>query len=159
VTDALRPFATEVLGFKVFAGYRTTGARGEILGLEFYRCNPRSHCIAYIPAGDLKGLTHICVEVKSLDDVGRAWDMVQERGIPIKMSLGRHTMDNMVSFYIRSPGGFEFEYGAGGDLLDDATFVMRKPNQAEVWGHKFMLKGWGSTVKSVDPPSKIKAEP
>jgi hypothetical protein len=67
------------------------------------------------------------------------------------MSLGRHTMDNLVSFYIRSPSGFELEYGTGGDLLDDATFIMQKPNKAEVWGHKFMLKGWGSTVKPVKP--------
>jgi len=127
----------------------TVGPNGQILGLEFYRCNARSHCMAYIPSGISRGLTHIGIEVHSLDDVGRAWDMVQERGIPIKMTLGRHTMDNLVSFYIRSPSGFEFEYGAGGDLLDDASFIMQKPNKAEVWGHKFMLEGWGSTVKPV----------
>jgi extradiol dioxygenase len=156
VTDELRHFATDILGFKIFTGYRTVGSRGETLGLEFYRCNPRSHCMAYIPAGDHKGLTHICVEVHSLDDVGRAWDMVQERGIPIKMSLGRHTMDDMVSFYIRSASGFEFEYGSGGVLIDDANFVMQKPNKAEVWGHKFMLRGWGSTVKPVAVPAEAK---
>jgi len=149
VTDELRDFAVRILGFKVFAGYRTVGPNGQILGLEFYRCNARSHCMAYIPSGISRGLTHIGIEVHSLDDVGRAWDMVQERGIPIKMTLGRHTMDNLVSFYIRSPSGFEFEYGAGGDLLDDASFIMQKPNKAEVWGHKFMLEGWGSTVKPV----------
>jgi extradiol dioxygenase len=151
VTDELRNFAIKILGFRIFAGYRTVGPRGEILGLEFYRCNPRSHCMAYIPAADARGLTHVGLEVHSLDDVGRAWDLVQERNIPIKMSLGRHTMDNLVSFYIRSPSGFELEYGTGGDLLDDATFIMQKPNKAEVWGHKFMLKGWGSTVKPVKP--------
>jgi extradiol dioxygenase len=146
VTDEIRHFATTVLGFKIFAGFRTVGPRGDILGLEFYRCNRRSHCFAYVPAGDLRGLTHIGVEVNTLDDVGIALDMIQERNIPIKMSLGRHTADSLVSFYIRSPSGFEFEYGTFGQEIDE-DFVVQKPQRGELWGHKFMLKGWGSTVK------------
>ena len=154
VTDELRRFATDILGFRIFAGYRATGPRGEVYGLEFYRCNARSHCMAYIPAGDSWGLTHIGIEVHELDDVGRAWDYVQEHDIPIKMSLGRHTMDRMVSFYIRSPSGFEMEYGAGGDILEESEYIMQKPNKPELWGHKMLLKGWGTTVKAVNKLAK-----
>lgn len=149
VSDDIRAFATDVLGFKIFAGYRSRGADGQILGLEFYRCNSRSHCLAYVPTAGHRGVTHMCVETHSLDDVGRAYDMVLEREIPLKMSLGRHTMDTLVSFYIRTPSGFELEYGAGGVIIDDATFVAQKPRKAEVWGHKILLPGWGSTVRPV----------
>ena len=151
VSDEIRDFATSVLGFQIFAGYRAKAADGSVLGLEFYRCNERSHCLAYIPTSGRRGVTHMCIETHSLDDVGRAYDLVQDRGIPIKMSLGRHTMDTLVSFYIRTPSGFELEYGAGGVSIDDATFVAQKPRQAEVWGHKVLLPGWGSTVKPVAP--------
>nr|WP_245405789.1 VOC family protein [Sphingobium sp. Sx8-8] len=150
VNDELRAFATEVMGFKVFAGYRAEGPNGEILGLEFYRCNPRSHCMAYIPAKGMRGVTHMCVEVSSLDDVGRAWDMVQDRGIPIKYSLGRHQMDEMISFYVRTPTGFEFEYGWNGEMLDD-SYIARKPSGVAAWGLRQMLDGWGSTVRPIDP--------
>jgi extradiol dioxygenase len=153
VTDELRAFATEVLGFQIFTGYRTLGADGHILGLEFYRCNPRSHCMAYIPTAGHRGVTHMCIETHSLDDVGRAYDLVLERGIPLKLTLGRHTMDTLVSFYIRTPSGFEFEYGAGGVMIDDETFVAQKPRRVSVWGHKMLLQGWGSTVKPVADPS------
>lgn len=151
VTDELRNFAVEVMGFKIFAGYRVVDARGKIMGMEFYRCNRRSHVMGYLPSGNLRGLTHIGIDVESMDDVGRAWDMVQERDIPIKMTLGRHMMDSLISFYIRSPSGFELEYGAGGDELDEGNFTMQKPTKPEVWGHKFGLEGWGSTVKVVEP--------
>ena len=150
VSDEIRAFATDVLGFQIFAGYRAKGANGQTLGLEFYRCNQRSHCLAYVPTAGHRGVTHMCIETHSLDDVGRAWDMVQDRKVPIKMSLGRHTMDSLVSFYIRTPSGFELEYGAGGMMVDDDTFVMQKPRQAEIWGHKLMLEGWGSTVRPID---------
>lgn len=150
VSDEIRNFATDVLGFKVFAGYRAMTADGKVRGLEFYRCNPRSHCLAYVPTEGHRGVTHMCIETHSLDDVGRAWDMVQENDVPIKMSLGRHTMDTLVSFYIRTPGGFELEYGAGGIMIDDETFLALKPRRAEVWGHKIMLQGWGRTVKPLN---------
>ena len=54
----------------------------------------------------------------SLDDVGKAYDIVQSReDIPITMSLGRHMMDSLVSFYLRTPTGFDMAFGAGGDAL------------------------------------------
>ena len=58
-------------------------------------------------------------EAKRLDDVGRAYDLAQERNLPITLSLGRHTMDTLVSFYMGSPSGFVIDFGAGGALLGD----------------------------------------
>ena len=32
------------------------------------------------------------------------------------MTLGTHTNDRMTSFYVRTPSGFEIEYGFGGRI-------------------------------------------
>jgi hypothetical protein len=76
------------------------------------------------------------LEVASIDDVGSALDIVNERRIPLAMSLGRHTNDHMTSFYVRSPSGFEIEYGTGGRLIDDATWEVGTYDAPSFWGHK-----------------------
>jgi extradiol dioxygenase len=96
----------------------------------------------------MRGVQHIAIEANELDDVGRAWDLVQEGDYEITMTLGRHMMDTLVSFYMRSPTGFDIEFGAGGVKLDE-TFVMENPSTPKVWGHKFVAKGWAPTVKPV----------
>ncbi|MGH7857007.1 MAG: VOC family protein [Candidatus Binatia bacterium] len=148
-TDELERFATEILGFELFAGYLAPSPDGRLLGPQFYRCNPRSHCWAYIAIPGMRGMQHMCLEAESLDDVGRAYDLVQQREIPVTMTLGRHMMDTLVSFYMRSPTGFDIEFGAGGALFDDRKFVMLNPTSPEVWGHKFVTQGWAPTVKPV----------
>jgi extradiol dioxygenase len=148
-TPELERFATEVLGFDLFAGYLAAAPDGKWYGPQFYKCNSRSHCFAYIAVPGMCGMQHLCIEAESLDDVGRAYDLVQEREMEVTMTLGRHTLDTLVSFYMRSPGGFDIEFGAGGATFDDATFVMQSPASQEVWGHKFLTKGWAPTVKPI----------
>jgi 3,4-dihydroxy-9,10-secoandrosta-1,3,5(10)-triene-9,17-dione 4,5-dioxygenase len=41
------------------------------------------------------------------------------------MTLGTHTDDRMTSFYLRTPSGFEIEYGCGGRFVDDASCASR----------------------------------
>jgi hypothetical protein len=41
------------------------------------------------------------VEVDQLDDVGRALDRVMKTEHRLSSTLGRHTNDKMVSFYVR----------------------------------------------------------
>ena len=43
----------------------------------------------------------------------------------------------MVSFYVRTPGGFDIEYGTDGQLVDDATWVARETTAISLWGHRF----------------------
>jgi extradiol dioxygenase len=96
----------------------------------------------------MRSVQHICIEANRLDDVGRAYDLVQERNLPITLCLGRHTMDTLASFCLRSPSGFDIEFGAGGELLGD-DFVQVNPSHSEVWGHNPLLKSWAPTVKPV----------
>jgi len=83
------------------------------------------------------GIVHLMIEVAALDDVGRALDRCARRGAPVSASLGRHANDLMVSFYVRTPGGFDIEYGTDGRLVDDATWVSRETTAVSLWGHSF----------------------
>lgn len=149
ITEELEEFVTGVLGMELFGDWTATLPDGRQTGPQFYRCNPRTHCLGYIAIPDMRGVQHIAIESTSLDDVGRAYDLVQERDMEITITLGRHMTDNLVSFYMRSPTGFDIEFGAGGSLLDE-TFVQANPSHSEAWGHKFVAKGWAPTVKPVE---------
>jgi 3,4-dihydroxy-9,10-secoandrosta-1,3,5(10)-triene-9,17-dione 4,5-dioxygenase len=58
---------------------------------------------------------------RTLDDVGYTLDRHHEASEPVSMSLGKHTNDQMASFYSRSPSGFDVELGHGGLPVDEAT--------------------------------------
>jgi hypothetical protein len=95
----------------------------------------------------MRGVQHRCIEANELEDVGKAHDLVQEREIPITLSPGRHAMDTMISFYLRTPTGFDVEFGANGELIDDATFVQTNPS-SEAWGHRTITHGWAPTASA-----------
>jgi 2,3-dihydroxybiphenyl 1,2-dioxygenase len=105
----------------------------------FMHCNPRHHSLALMnPAFGMKpgDLSHFMIETNSIDDVGRAYDIVRSRNVQLVLSLGRHTNDLMTSFYVQSPSGFAIEYGYGGQLIDDATWEIRKFSAPALWGHQ-----------------------
>ncbi len=119
-------FYVDLLGFRVsdFMGNR----------MAFFHVNPRHHSLAVGQLGR-PGLNHIMVEVQSLDDVGRTYDLCLSKGIEISRSIGRHSNDQMVSFYMESPSGFGIEYGWGGRRVDDATWVVQQISTGSFWGH------------------------
>ena len=124
-------FLTDVLGLKL--SDRIEGG----MTLRFFHCNQRHHSLAFAAAPGVVGMHHLMLEVKSLDDVGTALDLCVERGIPLAMGLGHHTNDEMTSFYVRTPSGFEIEYGWGGLLVEDEdNWVVRSYDSGSVWGHK-----------------------
>ena len=83
-----------------------------------------------------KKLFHFMLQLTSLDDVGSTYDLVKSRGIKLSMDLGKHTNDHMVSFYMKTPSGFEVEYGWGARMIDDATWHVTQHTAGSVWGHK-----------------------
>jgi extradiol dioxygenase len=146
--DDMEAFVSDILGMELLAGYLAPTPDGGEFGPQFYRCNPRSHVLGYVTIPGLRGVQHIAIEAKNLDDVGKAYDFVQERDLQITQTLGRHMMDTLVSFYMRSPTGFDIEFGAGGVVLDE-SYIQTKPSSPEVWGHKFVAEGWAPTVRPV----------
>jgi 3,4-dihydroxy-9,10-secoandrosta-1,3,5(10)-triene-9,17-dione 4,5-dioxygenase len=140
--EASLGFYTEVLGFRLRDSMRMAPElfgrpAGAPLWMRFLGCNPRHHSLALAPFPAPTGIVHLMIEVASLDDVGRAMDRCAKRGTPIAATLGRHANDEMVSFYVRTPGGFDIEYGTGGRLVDDATWVCRETTVVSLWGHSF----------------------
>lgn len=123
-------FFVDVLGFRV-SDYIDVP-----FPLAFFHCNARHHTLAVGQAGPVRGLHHLMFEVGDLNDVGTTYDLCKERGVPLSMDLGRHSNDRMTSFYVRSPGGFEIEYGWGGLLVDDATWRVQRLPLPSFWGHK-----------------------
>jgi len=120
-------FYSEVMGFRLsdFVPNR----------LVVFHCNARHHSIAI---GNLPtlGLRHIMLEVNTIDDVGKTFDLCKEKEVPITKTLGRHSNDLTFSFYMRSPSGFEIEYGTQGRLIDDATWTVQQLERGSFWGHQ-----------------------
>lgn len=116
-------------------GFRLSDHLGELL--HFLRCNPRHHSIAIGNIGGAPRLLHLMVEVSSLEDVGAAFDLCVDKGWPMSM-MGEHANDRMISFYVRTPSGFEIEYGWRGLVVDEATWVATEIERPSIWGHRQM---------------------
>lgn len=102
-------------------------------GLYFYRCNRTHHSIALARA-DTPSIHHLELEHESLDDVGRSYDRALANDVPISISLGRHTNDKAISFYVENPSGFQLEIGCGGIEIGD-DWVPHDFGTSDVWGH------------------------
>jgi 3,4-dihydroxy-9,10-secoandrosta-1,3,5(10)-triene-9,17-dione 4,5-dioxygenase len=58
-------------------------------------------------------------------------------GAHISATLGRHANDKMISFYVRSPSGFDIEYGCEGWQVDWSNFTPTTSLIDSIWGHKW----------------------
>jgi 3,4-dihydroxy-9,10-secoandrosta-1,3,5(10)-triene-9,17-dione 4,5-dioxygenase len=136
-------FYTEVLGFRLRDSMRMPaeffgGQPGDPpVWFRFLGCNARHHSLALAPVPAPAGIVHLMVETASLDDVGLALDRCGRRGATVSGTLGRHANDLMVSFYVRTPGGFDIEYGTDGRPVDDASWITRETTAVSLWGHNF----------------------
>ena len=103
-----------------------------------HAANPRHHSLALYEAEGLPGdCVHLMVEVKSVDEVGYALDRVNEREIMVVSTLGRHTNDRMLSFYMATPAGFAMEFGCDGLKMDWEGYTPTVSTLPSIWGHKF----------------------
>jgi 3,4-dihydroxy-9,10-secoandrosta-1,3,5(10)-triene-9,17-dione 4,5-dioxygenase len=137
--DAEYAFYTEVLGFLPRGAVRIGGlsAPPPVRRVRFLGVNRRHHSLALCPAppGDAPGLVHLMLEVDTLDAVGQALDRVRTLGFSISSTLGRHTNDKMVSFYVRAPGGWDLEFGTEGMLVDETFYTAEEITADSYWGH------------------------
>ncbi|MEL7030095.1 MAG: VOC family protein, partial [Pseudomonadota bacterium] len=100
---AARRFYEGALGFRLTDFIRFEPFPGVKVDLTFLRCNARHHTLALASFPFPKRMQHFMLQYRSLDDVGRAYDMAQAADAPITLTLGRHTNDHMTSFYVRTP--------------------------------------------------------
>jgi 2,3-dihydroxybiphenyl 1,2-dioxygenase len=135
--EAQERFYVDVLGFRISDYIQTEVVPGRPLHLAFLRCNGRHHSLALAALPLKKKLQHLMLEVQSLDDVGRALYRCQDAGHHISLTLGRHSNDQMLSFYPLTPSGFDIEYGWAGLEVDDERWHVMTHDTNSAWGHRF----------------------
>ncbi|TYB41054.1 VOC family protein [Actinomadura chibensis] len=130
--DAARRFYLDVLGFRLSDVIEFGPNR-----VHFLRVNRRHHSLAFVEVAEKPpSLGHFMVEVDDLDTVGRALDRVNAGMARLTETLGKHTNDHMVSFYMMNPSGSQTEYGCAGRLVDEATWKTNVYSATAYWGHK-----------------------
>ncbi|MDO8840482.1 MAG: VOC family protein [Parvibaculum sp.] len=134
--DEIRDFYTRLLGFRLSDTIGMSISPDFTLVLEFYHCNPRHHTLALAPMPAPKRLHHFMVEMATLDDVGFAMDRIGACGVKQTMTLGKHSNDQMVSFYAATPSGFEVEVGTAGIEVHDEVWRVTHHEVTSMWGHK-----------------------
>ncbi len=121
-------FYRDVLGMKISDFIRN---------LVFFHCNPRHHTLALIESKSPKRLNHFMLQAQGMNDVGSTYDLVQDQEMQITRGLGRHTNDHMTSFYMKTPSGFDVEYGWGARTVDDTTtWQVQRHEKGSIWGHR-----------------------
>jgi 3,4-dihydroxy-9,10-secoandrosta-1,3,5(10)-triene-9,17-dione 4,5-dioxygenase len=134
-------FYTDVLGFVSRGAFRVP-APPEFgpIRVRFLGINQRHHSLAICPAMTIRdpGVIHLMVEVDSLDTVGQALDRVNKDGFQLSSTLGRHTNDKMVSFYVRAPGDWDIEFGTEGMRVDETYYTAEEITADSYWGHQWV---------------------
>jgi 3,4-dihydroxy-9,10-secoandrosta-1,3,5(10)-triene-9,17-dione 4,5-dioxygenase len=138
-------FYRDVLGFKLRDSMRLPPQLvGREAGdppawLRFFGVNPRHHSLAFMPGQTPSGIVHLMMEVENNDDVGLCLDRAIRRKVPMSATLGRHVNDKMLSFYMKTPGGFDVEFGCEGLEVTDESWVARESTAISLWGHDFSV--------------------
>lgn len=143
--EAALRFYRDVLGFRLRDSMRLPPqfvgrpADGPPAWLRFFGCNPRHHSLAFLPMPTPSGIVHLMIEVESTDDVGLCLDRAARRKVPMSATLGRHVNDLMLSFYMKTPGGFDVEFGCEGRQVSDEDWIARESTAVSLWGHDFSV--------------------
>ena len=140
--DATRGFAIDVMGFGLsdIFNFKPAGEGGPVVPIHFLHCgNGRHHSLALAAFPVETGCVHIMVEVDDVPEVGRALDRMREHQVLQTATLGQHTNDRMISFYMRTPSGFELEFGCGGAVIDWPAHIVHEFTKVSLWGHDFSV--------------------
>ena len=74
-------------------------------------------------------------QTATLDDLARSYERVHELGFDMALSVGRHTNDKELSYYARTPSGFEWEVGWNPIVIDESTWEPTTHQGISIWGH------------------------
>ena len=140
--DETLRFWRDVMGFGLadIYNFQPAGPNGPTLPIHFLHCaNGRHHSLALAAFPVDSGCVHLMVEVDAMPEVGRALDRMAEHGVALSATLGQHTNDRMISFYMKSPSNFDIEYGCGGAVVDWRSHTVHEFTRVSLWGHDFAV--------------------
>lgn len=137
--DASVAFFRDVLGFGLSDIFNfRPDPNGPAIRIHFLHCNnARHHSLAIAEYPVPSGCVHVMVEVDSMTEVGRAHDRMTASQVPISATLGQHLNDRMTSFYMKTPSGFDLEFGCGGLQVDWEQHSPFEFTRVSIWGHDF----------------------
>lgn len=141
--DAMVEFWKEIFDAKT-SDYIEEKISGINLLIAFLRFNERHHSIAVARTKGVRldpiapRIQHMALEAHSIHDVIGAYERCKTMGFKIAMSLGKHTNDGEISFYVVSPSGFEIEMGWDPvRITEDLDWKDGEVKQhISIWGHK-----------------------
>lgn len=114
------------------------------LRIRFLRVNERHHSIAVAGVRNAAvnpirtRIQHVNVQVAELDDMVGAYERVTAEGFRMMWSIGQHPNDRELSFYCRTPSGFELEVGWNPLVVTPDLEKAWEPTTyrgISVWGH------------------------
>ncbi|MGW1719127.1 VOC family protein [Streptomyces sp. NPDC002156] len=114
---------------------------GVKLKIRFLRVNERHHSIAIaavrgLPVDPVRTrVQHLNIQTATLDDVAQSYQRVCELGFDMALSVGQHTNDKELSYYARTPSGFEWEVGWNPIVIDETTWEPSTHQGISIWGH------------------------
>lgn len=138
--DAARQFWSEIFDIRHSDDVQQS-ISGIPLCFEFFRFNERHHSIAlaYTPKIKLDPIRtriqHLEVQAATLDDMSAAYERCRKLGFFIAMGVGQHANDKALSFYVRTPSGFDMEYGWNPLSVDETEWRPALWDRISIWGH------------------------
>ena len=114
---------------------------GVKLKIRFLRVNERHHSVAIASVQQLAvdpirtRIQHLNIQVAELDDMVDSYQRVKELGFDMALAVGQHTNDRELSYYAKTPSGFEWEVGWNPILVDESTWEPTTHQSISIWGH------------------------
>lgn len=134
--EALERFYVGGVGFAITERLSARVGPLDVRG-TFLHCNRRHHTLALLSVPQRKRLNHFMLQAGSAVDVIRAHDRARQRRVPFSLELGQHPPpDSTLSFYARTPSGFDFEIGAGGGEIEPQGWQELLQTTTSSWGHQ-----------------------
>jgi len=135
---ASQDFYMRLLGFRLSDYF----AMGGDASIQFLHCNARHHTIGLAGGAPIDRLQHLMLEMNTIDQVGQCLDRTESAGLTITGTLGRHSNDGVLSFYMESPFGCDVEIGWDGVRIGP-DWIAREFVEGDVWGHKGIAENVG----------------
>jgi len=136
----LRGYFTTVFDARL-TDYIDETISGVKLKIRFLRVDERHHSIAVaavrgLPIDPVRTrVQHLNIQAATLDDMARSYQRVHELGFDMALSVGQHTNDKELSYYARTPSGFEWEVGWNPVVIDETTWQPTTHQGISIWGH------------------------
>jgi 2,3-dihydroxybiphenyl 1,2-dioxygenase len=114
---------------------------GVKMKIRFMRVNHRHHSVAIAATQGLRidpirtRVQHLNIQVANLDDMTQSYQRVKQLGFAMALSVGQHTNDRELSYYARTPSGFEWEVGWNPITVDESTWEPTTHQGISIWGH------------------------